>query len=146
MSDDRPAPLPRAAFPWFTAIDTRWADNDVYGHVNNVQYYAYFDSAVNRQLIEAGVLDPASSPVIGLVVETRCNFFASVAFPDRLQLGLRVIKLGHSSVHYRIGLFRGDDAECRALGHFVHVYVDRASQRPVAVPAAVRAALSPLQG
>lgn len=146
MSENRPAPLPRSAFPWFTAIDTRWADNDVYGHVNNVQYYAYFDTAVNRQLIEAAVLDPASSPVIGLVVETRCSYFASVAFPDRLQLGLRVLKLGRSSVQYQIGLFRDGDAECRALGHFVHVYVDRASQRPVAVPEAVRAALAPLLG
>ena len=146
MSENRPAPLPRSAFPWFTAIDTRWADNDVYGHVNNVQYYAYFDTAVNHQLIEAGVLDPASSPVIGLVVETRCSYFASVAFPDRLQLGLRVLKLGRSSVQYQIGLFRDDDAECRALGHFVHVYVDRASQRPVAVPEPVRAALTPLLG
>jgi len=144
VSDQRPTPVPRTAFRWFTAIDTRWADNDVYGHVNNVQYYAYFDTAVNRQLIDAGVLDPARSEVIGLVVETRCSYFASVAFPDRLQLGLRVIRLGRSSVQYEIGLFRDDDHECRALGHFVHVYVDRASQRPVAVPEPVRAALTPL--
>lgn len=142
--DDRPVPMPREAFRWFTPIDTRWADNDVYGHVNNVQAYAYFDTAVNRQMIEAGLLDPASSPVIALVVETRCAYFAPLSFPDRLQVGLRVMQLGRSSVRYQLGLFREGERLCASLGEFVHVFVDRASRRPVELPAAVRERLSAL--
>lgn len=145
MSDpERAAPLPREDFRWFTAIDTRWADNDVYGHVNNVQSYAYFDTAVNRQMIEAGLLDPASSPVIALVVETRCAYFAPLSFPERLQVGLRVTQLGRSSVRYRLGLFREGEALCASLGDFVHVFVDRTTRRPVDLPAAVRAWLEQL--
>ncbi|MGL4243556.1 MAG: acyl-CoA thioesterase, partial [Beijerinckiaceae bacterium] len=97
---ERPIPLPRSAFRHFLPIDTRWHDNDVFGHVNNVVYYAYFDTAVNRHLTDAGLLDPATSTIVGLVVETSCTFFESVAFPDRLEVGLSVVKLGRSSVTY----------------------------------------------
>ena len=118
-------------------------DNDVYGHVNNVVYYSFFDTAVNGYLIEQGVLDIAGSPVVGLVVETGCTYFESVAFPQALEAGLAVARLGRSSVRYAVGIFReGSDEAAAAQGHFVHVYVDRATQRPVAIPADVRAALS----
>jgi acyl-CoA thioester hydrolase len=123
---DRPSPLPRAAFRWFTPIDTRWHDNDVFGHVNNVVYYAYFDTAVNRHLIEGGVLDLRASTVVGVVGETACTYFASVAYPDRLQVGLAVTRIGRSSVTYRLGLFRDAAETCAALCRFTHVYVDRA--------------------
>jgi len=110
-------------------------DNDSYGHVNNVVYYSYFDTVVNRYLIEAGVLDVAHSPVIGLVVETHCNYFAPLTFPQIVHAGLRVAQLGSSSVRYEIGLFASDAATCAACGHFVHVYVDRQTRRPAALPA-----------
>jgi acyl-CoA thioester hydrolase len=139
-------PTPRARYPHVTSIDTRWADNDAYGHVNNVVYYAYFDTAVNRHLIEQGVLDVVNSAVIGLVVETRCTFFSSISFPDRVYAGLRVVHLGNSSVRYEIGLFRNEATEASAVGEFVHVYVDRASNRPVAIPAPVRTVLQTLLG
>jgi acyl-CoA thioester hydrolase len=119
-------------------------DNDVYGHVNNVQYYAFFDSAVNGWLIERGLLDVKRSDTVGLVVETGCTYFASVAFPDVIEAGIRVTKLGRSSVRYEVGIFRSGAAEAAAQGHFVHVYVDRASQRPVEIPPATREALSAL--
>ena len=125
-------------------METRWADNDAYAHVNNVVYYAFFDSAVNRHLVERGVLDITGSAVIGLVVKTRCTFFASIAFPDMVHVGLKVVHLGTSSVRYEIGLFRNDDPRAAAVGQFVHVYVDRASQRPVPIPEPVRAVLAPL--
>jgi acyl-CoA thioester hydrolase len=131
---DRPAPLPRNAFRHFVPIDTRWHDNDVFGHVNNVVYYAYFDTAVNRHLIEAGLLDPTSSPVVGLVVETGCSYFESVAYPERLEVGMAVTKIGRSSVTYRLGLFRAGGEICVALCRYTHVYVDRASNRPVDLP------------
>ena len=134
----------RAAYRAFRAITTRWADNDVYGHVNNVVYYAFFDTAVNQHLIEAGVLDPVASPVIGLVVETGCRYRAPIAFPDRVTAGLRVARLGTSSVRYEVGLFRGDEDEAAAAGHFVHVYVERATTRPTPLPDALRRALEPL--
>lgn len=137
-------PTPRGRYPHFTTLSTRWADNDAYGHVNNVVYYAYFDTVVNRHLIEAGVLDVGSSPVIGLVVETRCTYFSSMAFPDTVHAGLRVVHLGTSSVRYEIGLFRNEAGLASAVGEFVHVYVDRGSNRPVPVPDAVRAVLQPL--
>jgi acyl-CoA thioester hydrolase len=126
----------------FLTIPTRWMDNDVYGHVNNVQYYSYFDTAVNRYLIDQGVLDIHHSAVIGLVVETHCNYFSSVAFPDDIEAGIRVAKLGRSSVRYEVGLFLDGQAQPAAQGHFVHVYVDRASQKPVSIPEDMRAALS----
>jgi acyl-CoA thioester hydrolase len=141
----KPAAPRRAEFVHFTTLGTRWADNDVYGHVNNVVYYAFFDTAVNRLLIERGVLDLAASGTVGLVVETQCTYFASIAFPDAVQVGLRVEHLGTSSVRYALGVFRNDEPAAAALGRFVHVYVDRASQRPVPIPADVRAVLEGLR-
>jgi acyl-CoA thioester hydrolase len=137
----RPAPDPRSAYRYLRAIPTRWMDNDVYGHVNNVTYYSYFDTVVNGYLIEQGALDIASSTIIGLVVETRCNYFTPVAFPDPLTAGLRVAHRGTTSVRYEIGIFRGDDESAAAQGHFVHVYVDRASGRPVPLPKKLQRAL-----
>ncbi len=140
----KPAPLSRADYRHFQTIPTRWMDNDVYGHVNNVVYYSYFDTVVNQYLIEQGALDIEKSPVVGLVVETQCNYFASITFPDVVHAGLRVARLGSTSVRYEIGLFRNDDADTAARGHFIHVYVDRQTRRPVDLPAALRAALTPL--
>jgi acyl-CoA thioester hydrolase len=146
MSADvaRAAPLPRAAYRAFLAVPTRWMDNDSYGHVNNVTYYSYFDTAVNEHLIREGGLDIAAGPAVGLVVETQCRFHASLTFPDLLDVGLRVARLGTSSVTYDIGIFRRGDAAAAASGRFVHVWVDRATQRPTAVPPKIRAALLPL--
>ncbi len=140
MGDTPPAPaIPtRDAYPAFRRITTRWMDNDAYRHVNNVVYYSFFDTAVNQLLIEAGVLDISASPAIGLVVETGCRYFAPVAFPDTIDAGVRVTKLGRSSVRYEVGLFRNDDATASAAGHFVHVYVDRDSNRPTPIPTATR--------
>lgn len=140
----RPAPGTRAEFPHLSLLQTRWLDNDIYGHVNNVQYYSFFDTAVNRYLIAAGALDIHGGGVIGLVVETHCNFFAPLAFPQDVEAGLRVATLGRSSVRYEIGLFAPGQAQAAAMGHFVHVYVDRHSRRPVPLPAALRDALTPL--
>ncbi len=137
-------PLHRSEFRHFQAIQTRWMDNDAYRHVNNVVYYSFFDTVVNGYLISKGVLDLDASEVIGLVVETRCNYFSPIAFPDTVHAGMRVAKLGNSSVRYEVGIFRNDAQETSAQGHFVHVYVDRASNRPVPIPAAVRAVLEPL--
>lgn len=131
---DRPAPLRRTDFPHFLQITTRWGDNDAYGHVNNAVYYFYFDTVVNRFLIEQGGLDIKQSPVIGLVVETGCNYFSPIAYPETVHAGLRVEHVGNSSVRYRIGLFRNDDDTASAQGHFVHVYVDRASSKPMPLP------------
>lgn len=142
---ERTPPSTRDAYAHFTAIDTRWSDNDAYRHVNNVVYYGFFDTAVNRLLIEAGALDLEHSPAVGLVVETQCRYFAPVSFPDRVHVGLRVARLGGSSIRYELAVFRNDEASASAEGHFVHVYVDRASNRPVPVPDAVRGAVVPLQ-
>ncbi len=128
----------------FVRITTRWMDNDAYGHVNNVVYYSWFDTAVNGFLIGQGALDIENSAVIGLVVETGCRYFKPVAFPDEIAAGIRVARIGTSSVHYEVGLFRGDDDEAAAEGYFVHVYVDRASRRPVPLPEPLRAVLTPL--
>lgn len=147
MSQDgggKPEPRPRAAYRRFEALDTRWADNDVYGHVNNVQYYAFFDTAVNRMMIAAGLLDPQQGEVVALVVETRCSYRAPVRFPDRLQVGLKVLKLGGSSVRYELGLFRDGCDTAAAVGEFVHVYVDRKTHRPLPIPAPARAFLETL--
>ena len=133
--------LTRSDFAHFMAIPTRWMDNDVYGHVNNVNYYSYFDTVVNQYLIEQGVLDIQNSPVVGLVVQTGCSYFSSIAFPDLIHAGLRVTKLGNSSVRYEVGLFKNEDQQVSAAGHFIHVYVDRASQRPVSLPEPLRAVL-----
>lgn len=142
----RDVPEHRAAYAAYREITTRWMDNDAYGHVNNVVYYSYFDTAVNQHLIEAGCLDIASSPVVGLVVESRCQYFSSIAFPDRVVAGVRVARLGTSSVRYEIGLFRNEADTASAQGQFVHVYVDRDTNRPVPLPDDVRRALEPLAG
>ena len=138
----RRAAEPRAAYAAFSPITTRWMDNDVYGHVNNVVYYSFFDTAVNGLLVAAGALDIHAGAVIGLVVETQCNYFAPIAFPQSVTAGVRVAQLGRSSVRYEIGLFAGDAPDCAAAGHFVHVYVDRATRRPVALPAPLKAVLA----
>jgi acyl-CoA thioester hydrolase len=139
--DARPA---RDAFRHFQRIPTRWMDNDAYAHVNNVVYYAWFDTVVNEHLIREGGLDIAHSPAIGLVVETHCRFFAPLAFPDAVDAGMAVTRLGRSSVAYAIGLFREGDDAAAAAGRFVHVWVDRATRRPVDIPARIRAALASL--
>jgi len=138
---NRPAPENRNAYRHFQSIPTRWMDNDVYGHVNNVVYYSYFDTVVNQYLIEQHVLNIEASKVIGLVVETQCQYFASITFPDVVHAGLRVAKLGNSSVRYEIGLFRNEEQTASAQGYFVHVYVDRATRRAISLPADMRAAL-----
>jgi acyl-CoA thioester hydrolase len=140
-SETRAPPPRRSEYRHFLAIPTRWMDNDIYGHVNNVVYYSYFDTVVNHYLIESGGLDIHAGPVIGLVVETLCRYFQPLAFPDRIEAGLRVDRLGRSSVRYAVGIFRlGEDAAA-ASGHFIHVYVDRQSRRPAALPEPMRAAL-----
>ena len=141
----RTIPELRDCYGYFHTITTRWMDNDVYGHVNNAVYYAYFDTLVNRFLIDRGALDIAQSPVIGLVVETACQYFSPVAFPDRVHAGLRVGKLGRTSVRYEIGIFRNDEAAAAAQGHFVHVCCDRATQRPLPMPDGMRRALEKLR-
>jgi len=138
---NRPAPENRHAYRHFQSIPTRWMDNDVYGHVNNVVYYSYFDTVVNQYLIEQRVLNIEASKVIGLVVETQCQYFASITFPDVVHAGLRVAKLGNSSVRYEIGLFRNEERTASAQGYFIHVYVDRATRRAISLPADMRAAL-----
>jgi acyl-CoA thioester hydrolase len=129
----------------FLPITTRWLDNDAYGHLNNTVYYSFFDTAVNRYLIEAGALDVASGPVIGLVVETQCNYFAPLGFPQAVEVGLRVAHVGSSSVRYELGVFAADAAESAACGHFVHVYVDRVTRRPAPLQAPLTRALTALQ-
>jgi acyl-CoA thioester hydrolase len=119
-------------------------DNDQYGHVNNVVYYSWFDTAVNAYLIEQGALDTAAGCTIGFVVETQCHYFAPLAFPQNVQAGIRVAHIGSSSVRYEVGLFAEGAPATAACGHFVHVYVDRATQRPVPLPLALKAALEPL--
>jgi acyl-CoA thioester hydrolase len=139
-----PRPVPRACYRRFSTLTTRWLDNDLYGHLNNVVYYGLFDTVVNRYLIEAGVLDIREGPVIGLVVETHCNYFAPLAFPQTVEGGLSVAHIGTSSVRYEIGLFAEGAAQSAAAGHFVHVYVDRATRRPTPLPRAFVAALRDL--
>ena len=141
----RPSPEPRNAYAAFRTITTRWMDNDVYGHVNNVVYYSWFDTAVNAYLIEQGVLDIHAGSTIGLVIETQCNYFAPLAFPQNIEAGIRVARLGSSSVRYEVGLFAEGEDLCAAKGHFVHVYVDRETRRPVPVPESLRAVLTGLQ-
>ena len=134
----------RDSFPVFRGITTRWMDNDAYGHVNNVVYYAWFDTTVNAYLIEHGVLDPNAGDVVGVVVETLCRYHDSVSFPEPVEAGLRVERIGTSSVRYEIGIFKVGAELASADGHFVHVYVDRKTRRPVPVPDAVRAVILPL--
>jgi acyl-CoA thioester hydrolase len=139
----RPAPRPRSAYKAWQAIPTRWADNDSYGHVNNVVFYAWFDTAVNAWLVEAGLLDIEHGDPIGLVVETRCIYFAALAFPQPVEVGLAVERLGTSSVTYRLGVFAEGQAAA-AEGEFTHVYVDRTSRKPTALPAEWRLKLEAL--
>lgn len=141
---ERPAPERRAAYVHFDRITTRWMDNDMYRHVNNVVYYSYFDTVVNKLLIERGVLDVAAGAVVGLVVETQCRYFRPISFPDVVAAGVRVGHLGTSSVRYEIALFRNEEDEAAAQGHFVHVYVDRTSHRPMQLPQDLRALLAAL--
>lgn len=138
--------MDRSSFPHFLVITTRWKDNDVYGHVNNVEYYSFFDTVINEFLIRSGGLDIHRGPVIGLCVESQCTFKQSLAFPDSVDAGLRVAKLGNSSVTYEIGLFRSGSAEPAALGRFVHVFVDREDRRPVPLPDQLRQALGGITG
>lgn len=128
----------RGDYRYFTTIETRWMDNDAYGHVNNVVYYSFFDTVVNKWLIEQGVLDVASSPEIGLVVETQCRYFSPITFPDRVSAGLRVAHVGNSSVRYEIALFCNDSETAAAAGHFVHVYVNRSTRASTRIPDTVR--------
>jgi len=128
----------RSHFKWLRAIPTRWMDNDHYGHVNNVAYYSYFDTAVNGFLIDATGIDIRELPAIGIVAESSCRFLSAITFPDVIHAGLGIERLGTSSVVYSIALFRGDDVEPCAIGRFVHVYVDRNTRRPVAVPDVIR--------
>jgi acyl-CoA thioester hydrolase len=137
-------PTRRDEFRVLRTITTRWMDNDHYGHVNNVVYYSYFDTAVNGYLIEASGVDVRELPAIGIVAETSCRFLRELSFPETVHAGLALEKLGSSSVVYRIGLFRNEDTEPAALGRFVHVYVDSATRRPVPIPPPIRAALTAL--
>lgn len=137
---------PRSDWPHFVTIATRWMDNDVYGHVNNVQYYSYFDTAVNQFLIERGVLDIHHGEVVGFVVDSGCSYFSPVAFPDTVHVGIRVARLGNSSVKYEIAIYRNDEPAPAAVGHFVHVYVERSSNRSVPIPTDVREVLETLAG
>ncbi|HET7460058.1 MAG TPA: thioesterase family protein [Longimicrobium sp.] len=140
----RPPPA-RAAFARFVPITTRWMDNDAYGHLNNVVYYSFFDTAVNRYLIERGVLRIDTSPVIGLVVETGCRYHQPLSYPDDVEVGIRVAHLGTSSVRYELAIFRPGEETASADGHFTHVYVDRATRKPVPLPDELRAVLEELR-
>jgi acyl-CoA thioester hydrolase len=141
----RPKPHQRADYPHVQAITTRWMDNDAYGHINNVVYYSFFDTVVNTFLIESGALDIGKSPVIGYVVETACNYFAPLTYPQKVVAGLRVAHVGRSSVRYEIALFGEEGESAAAQGHFVHVYVDRETQRPAKLPEELERALAPLR-
>ena len=135
-------PPQRSAYQWFTPITTRWSDNDIYGHVNNVVYYSYFDSIANRYLIEVGGLDIHDGGTVGLVVNSGCDYFAPIAYPQAVEGALRVDRLGNSSVQYGIGIFlEGEETAC-ANGTFTHVFVDRETNRPVAIPDSMREALA----
>lgn len=134
----------RADYKHFLVIPTRWKDNDVYGHVNNVVYYSYFDTVINEYLVRYGALDIHHGAVIGIAAESFCQYQQSLCFPDVVDAGLRVGKLGNRSVRYEIGLFKQGEERCAATGHFVHVFVERASMRPVPIPAPLRACLERL--
>jgi acyl-CoA thioester hydrolase len=131
----------RSDYRYFHSISTRWKDNDAFGHVNNVEYYSYFDTAVTYFLLEHRLIGVAIGDIITVVVETGCRYHFSVAFPDRVTVGVRVARIGTSSVRYEVAVFRNDEDQAAAEGHFVHVYVDRATMRPLPVPAESRAAL-----
>lgn len=128
-------------YVFFHQIETRWKDNDIYGHVNNVEYYSYFDTAVAAFLISKLGLYFKSAEVVAYVIETGCTYFESIAFPDRIKVGVRIVKLGNSSVRYELAVFKNDGTQACAQGHFVHVYVDRATDKPASIPENVRAAM-----
>jgi acyl-CoA thioester hydrolase len=140
----KPQPAPRGDYKVFRTIGTRWMDNDAYGHVNNVVYYSWFDTVVNAHLIEHGALDVQHGETIGLVIETQCNYFAPIEFPQTVEAGLRVAHMGRSSVRYEVGLFAQGEPLTSAKGHFIHVYVDRATRRPAALPVALKSVLEAL--
>ena len=140
----RPLPARRDTFAVFKEVPTRWSDNDVYGHVNNVVYYQWFDTAINAYLMEQGVLDIHHGDTIGLVVESGCHYFAPLAYPQRVDIGIRVAKLGSSSVVYEVGAFAKEANECAAVGRFVHVYVDKTARRPKALSVQWRQVLQAL--
>jgi len=144
MSTSRPEPGRRHQYAQFMSVQTRWMDNDVYGHVNNVVYYSYFDTVVNRYLIDPGGLDFHNAPIVGIMAETMCRFYRSFAYPEGIDAGLRVGRLGSSSVRYEVGLFGEGDDLARAEGHLVHVFVERATNKPVPIPSGIRAALEKL--
>ena len=141
---DKPQPAPRTAYKVFRSISTRWMDNDAYGHVNNVVYYSWFDTAVNAYLIDQGVLDIHHGDTIGLVIETQCNYFSPLAFPQTVEAGIRVARLGASSVRYEVGLFAQGEPLTAARGHFIHVYVDKQSRRPAPLPLNLKTVLETL--
>jgi len=145
MVSEKPKPRARSAYHHMVDVPTRWMDNDIYGHVNNVHYYSYFDTAVNSFLIAGDALDIHGGAVIGLVVETGCKYFAPLAFPETVQAGIAVTRIGTSSVRYEIGLFKEGEDEPVAEGFFVHVYVDRTSRRPTSLPTELRALLETIQ-
>lgn len=132
----------RDQYRYFLELQTRWMDNDLYGHVNNVTYYSYFDTVVNKFLIDEGGLDIHHAPTIGVVVESHCNYRQAIAYPDLIACGLRVGKLGTSSVRYEVGIFPGSNDMAAASGHFVHVFVEREGNRPVPIPEPIREALA----
>ena len=137
-----PTDIPgRDSYPVYYPLTTRWSDNDIYGHVNNVVYYSYFDSVANRYLIEEGGLAIQDAPVVGFVVNSGCQYLSPISYPESIEAGLRVDKLGNSSVQYGIGIFPEGATEPAAFGHFVHVFVDRASNKSVPVPTTIRTAL-----
>lgn len=144
INPEKPTPEHRNAYKVFRQIGTRWMDNDAYGHVNNVIYYSWFDTAVNAYLIEQGVLDIHNGATIGLVIETQCNYFAPLAFPQIVDAGIRVARLGSSSVRYEVGLFAQGEPLTAAKGHFIHVYVDSQSRRPVILPLSLKSVLEAL--
>ena len=144
MSDKKPSPPVRADFVAFEEVHSRWMDNDAYGHINNVVYYSFFDTAVNRYLIERNVLDIAKSETIGLVIETQCKYFSSIVYPDVIHVGLKVTHLGNSSVKYEVAIFRNEEDVASAMGHFVHVYVDRKTNKPTPKPLSIDYSISKL--
>jgi len=142
-AERRPRPK-RAEFPAFRVITTRWMDNDHYGHINNVTYYSWFDTAVNGYLLESTRLDTRCLPAIGLVVESGCHYFSPLSFPDNVEIGLSVKRLGMHSIAYQLGVFRGGERQATAAGHFVHVYVDRTTRTAALIPEPIRSAVTPL--
>jgi acyl-CoA thioester hydrolase len=136
---------PRSRYPFFASITTRWMDNDAYGHVNNVTYYSYFDTAVNLYLVREGGLDIQRSETIGVVIESGCRYHEGIAYPEPIEAGVRVGELRNRAVRYEVGIFREGGAESVADGHFVHVFVDRATRKAVPIPDRVRAALEKLE-